>query len=281
MATLVIHGTMTLLGAQHCHWWWNSWRQRGFLDAVSGVMKSSASVHDVWHINGAHVAQIPQLQRKTNWLTGRAGQLSTYQGHFLWDGSDDYGGRARGAGQLVDYLNQVVSLAPRERVFIIAHSHGCNLVKMASSARNLGAGVFIHKAVFLACPHFEAQGRGVTVYSYQANPKRFGRILNLSSETDTVQVGFADTLPGIPGYHVSDFYAPTAHRVDRDPQAVHVYDNWTIPTAARGAQAHTVMHGAAIGLLAGRWLATNESFKTVLQTGGNDLLPVAADDIGE
>lgn len=281
MATLVIHGTMTFRGAQHARWWWDSWYEGGFLNSVAQAMTDAAGFHDVWTVNGTPVSQIPELQMKWSLWTGTLGQLSTHQGHFRWAGSDDYNVRSAGAYQLARYLNQVAALAPRERINVVAHSHGCNIVKMASSDPNLAGNVYIDKAVFLACPHFEARGPGVNYYSYEANPNRFGAILNLFSEADSVQVGFADLLPGIPGYRAKDFPPPKAHRQDQDPRVAHLYDNWRIPTEATSTLAHTVMHSAAIGFLVGRWLATKQGFDAILASGGNQLLPILANDVGE
>ncbi|MBI5395441.1 MAG: hypothetical protein HZA91_09125, partial [Verrucomicrobia bacterium] len=249
--------------------------------AVSRVIADTTGAHDVWRINGQSVAEVAELQTKFKWTTGFAGQLPTHHGHFTWAGTDDYAVRAAGAHHLVRYLNVLRHLAPREPLSIIAHSHGCNLVKMASSDPNLSPAIHFHRAAFLACPHFEAKGHRGCVYSYRADPNRFSTILNLSSEQDTVQVGFADTLPGMPGCRLDDYLPPEAHRQDRDPRAAHLYDNWTLETESRGTEAHTVMHGAAVGFLVGRWLATGDDFQTVLRTGGNQLLPIRKGDTGE
>jgi predicted alpha/beta hydrolase family esterase len=96
--------------------------------------------------------------------------------------------------ELVQYLNRL-RRETDEPIRIIAHSHGCNVVKLASMSRELSADVHISKAVFLACPHFweanyEAEEPTSVLdkfkfkrlrphgrkYRYRASPERFGRI---------------------------------------------------------------------------------------------------------
>ena len=281
MATIVVHGTMTLLSAKHARWWWDSWYERGFLDAVRQGMQAYAGRDDLWTVRGQPVSKIEALQMKWSFWKGTMGQAPAHEGHFFWAGTDDYVTREAGAYQLVIYLNHLAEFAPEEPLSVIAHSHGCNVVKMASSSAKLSRSIRFKRAVFLACPHFEAAGPQGTFYSYRANPGRFGKILNLSSESDTVQVGFSDTLPGMPGPRLGDYLPPKAHRVDRDPRAASLYDNWNIKTEDHGTAAHTVMHGAAIGKLIGVWIASDMSFREIVDKAGNALLPVPRGDVGE
>jgi hypothetical protein len=281
MATIVIHGTMTILPSKFSHWWWDSWYERGFLDSVRKGMLAVAGRHDLWTVGGQPVSQIEALRMKWSFWKGYKGQAPTHQGHFIWGGADDYISRKAGAFHLVLYLNKLVELAPEEPLSVIAHSHGCNILKMASSNADLIPSIRFRRAVFLACPHFEARSLEGPIYSYRANPSRFGKILNLSSEGDTVQVGFADTIPGMPGPNLHDWYPPKAYRTDRDPRAAPLYDSWNLSTQDQGKDAHTVMHGAAVGGLVGCWIASNMSFKEVLDGIGNQLLPVPRGDFGE
>jgi hypothetical protein len=281
MATIVIHGTMTLLSAKHARWWWDSWYDGGFLDAVKRGMLTQANQHDLWIVRGQPVSKIDALQMKWSFWTGTMGQAPAHEGHFFWAGTDDYITREAGAHQLVVYLNHLREFAPEEPLSVIAHSHGCNIVKMASSNAKLSPSIKFRRAVFLACPHFEAAGPQGNFYPYRVQTGRFGKILNLSSESDTVQVGFADALPGNFGKRITDYLPPKAYRVDRDSQAASLYENWNLPTVDKGTTAHTVMHGVAVGAMIGVWIASNMSFREVLQTGGNSLLPVPLGDVGE
>ena len=155
---------MTWRGAQHYPWWWNSWGDRGFLRGLAEGMTEAGGGHDVWRVGGRPVADWQQLQSR---------KLAQHQGHFRWAGSNMPAVRDAGADQLVDYVNTVSTLTD-EPLRIIAHSHGCNLVKSASSHRQLSNGVFIDRAVFLACPHFAAESGGGLSFPYRLGPCRFG-----------------------------------------------------------------------------------------------------------
>jgi len=70
MATIVVHGTMTLLSAKHARWWWDSWYERGFLDSVRQGMQAYAGRDDLWTVRGQPVSKIEALQM--NMRTGRS-----------------------------------------------------------------------------------------------------------------------------------------------------------------------------------------------------------------
>jgi hypothetical protein len=268
VATLVIHGTMTLAAAQHSKWWWDSWYDGGFLDALSAGMDRAAHWDDVWTVGGTPVSEIPALNTKRDF----------WRGYFLWSGADMGPARDAGAKQLVDYLNRIADLTD-EPLRVVAHSHGCNLVKAASSSRKLRAHIGL--AVFLACPHFVAQGHQGPVFTYRLNPKRFGNILNLYSDRDTVQVGLANKVTGIPGPRFADWLPQEGRRCDEDPAAAHLYEDFCMPTSASGTKAHTVMHGSLVGNLAGMWLNSELSFAQIVEGLGVPLPAVPADDVGE
>jgi hypothetical protein len=282
MATIVVHGTMTIAHAKGSPWWWNSWGPRGFLAAVArGMAGAGQAVHDLWRVGGRPVSDIAELNPKWNLLTGKAGGVSQHRGHFCWPGSDSYVVREAGAVQLARYLNLVSGLLGRgEPLRVIGHSHGCNVIKMASGQRSLAPRVRIDRAVFLACPHFVAAGQRASYFPYRLDPGRFGEILNLSSESDSVQVGMADALPGPPGFRPGDFLPPKAHRSDSDAAARSVYRDFIVPTVDRGTAAHTVMHGAAVGEMIGAWLVLGFDFGAALAHARGELLPVARGDVG-
>lgn len=99
-------------------------------------MEDVAGFHDVWQVNGRDIAEFPELE-----------------GPFGWYGLPDGQARGHGAEALVKYLNAIRKLSD-EPIRIVAHSHGCNVIKLASSMPNLDPDVHIEAAVFLACPHF-------------------------------------------------------------------------------------------------------------------------------
>lgn len=279
MTTIVVHGTMTVRAATHYSWWWNSWHDGGFLDALSDGMQRITGNHDVWRVNGRNVSEVPELNPEWSFWTGRMGQISQHKGHFIWSGADMGVARDAGAAQLADYLNQISEITG-EHIRIVAHSHGCNLVKRASSHRRLSHDVVIDRAVFLACPHFSAPSAGDTAYSYRLAPHRFHSILNLYSLSDTVQVGIADAIAGPPGARFADYLPPTASRIDQDPETDGLYEDYQIATAAEGVQAHTVMHGSLVGGLSGLWLNGEMPFTDIVDRLPMALPAVPAEDDG-
>jgi hypothetical protein len=262
MTTLVIHGTL----ARGASWYWNSWKPGGFCHAVAEAMERVSGWHDVWRVNGQSIAAA---------------------GRFEWSGMAEGLFRGEAARELVQYLNGL-GRQTDEDIRIIAHSHGCNVVKLASANPELK--VHIDKAVFLACPHFwetsyeaeepkswldkfkfellKPRGRK---YRYGASPQRFGRILNLYSESDLVQLELAQSLSGsyvptMTGDFLGDlkrmistgdvYEIPTAERTDSDPLAGKLYVNSAVRISTeRGRIAvHAAMHSAAVGMICGAWL---------------------------
>jgi hypothetical protein len=286
MTTIVIHGTQTHRSAAQGTWWWNSWHERGFLDAVAQGMQGISGHHDVWRINGVPVAQVPELTAtKTFWtLSFRPRSLSQHLGHFLWSGAAMGVAREAGANALVAYLNAIRALT-QEPLRVIAHSHGCNVVKLASAARSLSPDVQFESVVFLACPHFftpnAAAGYRVPC---KLAPQRFGRILNLYSQSDGVQVKIASGLSGqVISANLAELQAPTAYRTEQDPDAQHLYENVEVGIArdCDAKQAHTVMHGALLGVPIGAWLESSGTFASVVHTHfGGRLPPIPASDDG-
>lgn len=294
MTTLVIHGTFAHGGS----WYQSSWGASGFLAGLRRGMEDAAGWDDIWCIGGEPVSSYRELGRV-----------------YEWDGLPAGLYRGAAARQLAEYLNVVAGLT-EEPMRIIAHSHGCNVVKLASSLRELSPRVVIEQAVFLACPHFyedayeqEAMSwqdrldiRKVHAgykksghrFRYKLDPARFGRILNLYCERDEVQVDLAQSLSGgqvpLTGSFLENVLAqltdgiletPRASRRDMDPEAQHLYENLSVEVESRcsGRSAHSVMHGALIGALCGVWLNSGRSVREVLRELG-DLPVLPGDDTG-
>ncbi len=275
MATIVVHGTMTTSAAKNSTWWWNSWHDSGFLGALAGGMSEASSWHDVWRVNGVAVSNIPELtQTKWSALKGRSG-LAQYRGHFTWSGANMFLSRDVGATQFAEYLNAIRSLT-NEEICVVAHSHGCNVVKAALSHRSLSAQVSISKLVFLACPHFQSHDGSLR---YRIPPPKVGQILNLYTQQDPVQTSYAQSLTG-PAAKLADFLPQESHRTDPDPAVHHLYRNFEVPCSASGVKAHSVMHGALIGGLCGMWLNSNETFPTIVSRYP-DLPAIPSNDTGE
>lgn len=149
MATLVIHGTMTGAGPSHSTWWWNSRHKGGFLDALAGGITDTGAADDVWRVAGRPVHEIPELRQRG---------LAQHQGHFQWSGTDMPDARRAGGEFLAAYINRILQISPREPIRLVAHSHGCNVVKSASAVPLLSLVARFPRVVFLACPHFMGAG---------------------------------------------------------------------------------------------------------------------------
>jgi hypothetical protein len=289
MTTLIVHGTL----ATHSRWYWDSWQEDGFCHAVKAGLEQAGGREDIWRINGVPVSDVEELKAHWSWLTGYAGQVAEIEGHFVWSGDDSGVARDAGAKTFAIYLNKVRELTD-EPIHIIAHSHGCNVVKNASSHKKLSRDVHIERAVFLACPHFYAQAYeqkdpfrfkmepAGESFTYRLDPKRFGSILNVYSERDSVQVGLADKLPGQPGPRLKDWDAHRSSRVDRDERAAHLYTDleMQVDGTCNGVNAHTVMHGAVTGWIAGQWLG-GRSLERIRGVAGGCFPVIDCDDVGE
>ena len=290
MTTVIVHGTL----AKGSTWYASSWGAGGFCRALSEGMAEYGMAHDIWTANGAPVGSFEALNPKKKWnmWTGARNVLPSVEGRYEWTGSPE--GLARGAGAtwFAVYLNTLRSITD-EPLRIIAHSHGCNVVKLASMLPELHDTVFIESAVFLACPHFweeepvfdESQTWMERVditkqkptridrkFRYRVNPNVFGRILNLYSSQDDVQKKLAEKLSGTyapqtgslwenlkHGFKTLDIYErPSGTRTDEDPVARHLYEDLEVPVepSCDGVKTHSVLHGAIVGRMAGRWIAS-------------------------
>lgn len=293
MTTIVVHGTL----AKGSTWYASSWGGGGFCRALADGMAEFGMKHDIWLVNERPVGTYEALNPEKKWhlWTGTSNVLPTVEGRYEWTGSPE--GLARGAAAkwFAVYLNRLRSLTS-EPLRIVAHSHGCNVVKLASMLPELDAAVVVESAVFLACPHFweehpvfeeslswleradirkQKPVRFDRKFRYRANPKVFGRILNLYSSRDAVQKTLAEKLSGTyapqtgtlfenlkHSFGTLDIYErPQGTRVDEDPATRHLYEDLEVPVdrACGGVETHSVLHGAVVGRMAGRWIASGKS----------------------
>jgi hypothetical protein len=273
MATVVVHGTLLAAAAPYKDWWWNSYRPGGFLHALTRGMTDACGGHDVWRIGGRHVSDIPELNG-----TAQRHRLAQHRGHFLWTGANMGVTRDAAASGLVDYLTVMHAISPREPIRLVGHSHGGNVIKLATASRKLPATLPLGQAVFLGVPHF--MGVDGRTFTYRLDPRRFSGVLNLYSERDSVQRTIAEKIFGPPGARMSDWMPVKAHHVDRDPRAAAVYRNCEVPTLEAGMDAHAAMHGAAVGYLVGYWLGGRETLQAILDRLRPRLFPVRRGDHG-
>ena len=273
MSTIIVHGTFDPDGT-----WWRVQEPGRFLDAVARGMREGGKEPDLWMIGNRPVSDFPQLQpkeRRSFWSGRKPAPFQQIGGHFRWSGADLHdAGRMTGGRELARYLDCLAQISPQEEIDLIAHSHGCNLVKIATN--HIGPHVRLGRAVFLAAPHFERVEGGPDQYLYPLNAGRLAGgsrgappALNLYSDDDFVQMGLSETFadaglpPGMPRVKMLGFEGTpivNAHRVDPDPRARSAYDNLSMPTEMgqgiiAGITVHGAVHGPTVGRLVGYWLA--------------------------
>ena len=291
MTTVVVHGTFAV-GKE---WYWKSWGEKGFCWAVNEGIATTSGSSDLWRVNGDHVSHYSELRSSQlmpfpKWQQ-KSEEHALHNGVFYWKGGNMTNERADAGEQFARYLNVLSSLS-NEPIRVIAHSHGCNVVKAASMHSVLSPAVKIQKAVFLACPHFWEQGaNGMKYFRYRARPDRFGEILNIYSTQDAVQLFFSALAENIgigsaPHFWDSDhpwagpknlpnaarlkgFERESAdvHWVDLDPNTVGLYTDFSVEIEEgivkqgkqRGIKPHSLLHGATVGIIAGAWLGANTS----------------------
>jgi hypothetical protein len=255
MSTIVIHGTLANQGP-----WWRHARPGGFLDALAQGMREGGREPDVWLVGGHDVRECPNLSGQGHRL------FQTDEGRFMWSGQNHHPLRIEEGKKLARYL-EALALLSHKPINIVAHSHGCNLVKVATNF--VASSVSLGPVVFLAAPHCETGPPTKREYLYRLNDRPWcdetpyrphhPPVLNLYSQEDTVQKDWAgaglDTLglpPALPGL------TPMidACRVDTDPGTAGMYDNLEVPTRlGKGPHVHYAMHGPTVGRIAGLWLA--------------------------
>lgn len=268
MCTIIIHGTFAYHGE-----WVRDPDPGGFVDSVAQGMDEGGYQPDLWTIGGRHVSQFEELcvEDELGFWGRKHAPFMQIDGHFRWSGNDDHDSRTDAGKQLAKYLDAIGAIAPGEPINLIAHSHGGNVIKVATQL--VGRHVQLGLVVFMATPHFErADGKG---YVYRLNlarlPGYYGArpVLNIYSEADLVQDGLSDLLadlgrpPGLPKVKLLGFEGTpvvNAHRIDPDPAVAHAYDNVLMPSdvggVLAGIAAHGALHSADIGRMVGYWLAS-------------------------
>jgi hypothetical protein len=250
MTTIVVHGTL----AAAEDWYWDSWYEGGFCHSLANAMLNTTGDHDVWTVDGVSVEEVPEINPERSMWSGRIGQISQRNGYFIWSGDYAAISRKMAGNDLAKYLN-ALSSATAEPIRVIAHSHGCNIVKHASSSSKLANDVYIESAAFLACPHMTDADSGKMLY--RLNPSRFGRIGNFYSERDVVVRDIANKLATASGWNLE---VPDVSFVDDDPESLYLYEdfNMNVPDNVKGSAVHSWLHSADMGYTVGRWLETGE-----------------------
>src|SRR5437868_10232982 len=143
MSTIVVHGTLAPLEN-----WWHVARPGGFLDHLSRGLQLAGCQPDIWTIGGRCVSKFESLRPH---VRGSVVAFQQVDGHFCWSGHNMHVMRLHEGVQLAHYLEALSDINPRESIDIVAHSHGCNLVKVATN--HLAPHVRLGRIAFLAAPH--------------------------------------------------------------------------------------------------------------------------------
>ncbi|MEO1204709.1 MAG: hypothetical protein AAFV45_00100 [Pseudomonadota bacterium] len=264
MTVVIVHGTHDPDGA-----WWVETTPNDFAAEVDRGLVEAGSQPQVWRVGAFHVSAFDELRPEPSWswFSGRtAPPFDNREGRFKWSGADLHGpGRHVGGKQLARYLEAVTELDPDETIHIIAHSHGCNVVKQAT--RELAKPVKLGRLVFLACPHFTDIHGGEP--TYRIEPSVLGPyrtpILNFYSPQDVVQTTVARLMPDLgmaPGMPEIGFLGfegtplVESHRSDPDPAAAGLYEELEVEfTGGDGVAAHGAVHKPEVGRFLGYWFA--------------------------
>jgi hypothetical protein len=293
LSTIIVHGTVPVRAPHNVKWWWNSWHPDGFLHDMARGMKlrSQSDWHDVWHVGGVHVSELAALSPGGfDWRDptrafrpGNEPPFLSHHGCFMWSGSNMHSERKRAGRALANYLNVVHSLAPEEPIRIVAHSHGCNALKVATCSEALDARIVFESVFLLACPHVVVKGpRGAGApYGFDTRRCRPGQLFNLYVPEDSVQRKWAQLYPG-PPEHIGSLLG-TEEMFATDQSTAHgSFRNYEIPTEDRGAKAHSAIHGSRVGGLIGLYLGSDGSdFDQLYREFSTDVFPVPEGDCGE
>ena len=246
--------------------------------------------HDVWRVAGTPVSELDALRPdRFDWQDPtrgfRPGALPFHQhrGHFAWSGSNMHSERVAAGHALARYLSVVHALSPDEPIRIVAHSHGCNVVKVASASEDLHPHVEFETVFLLACPHVLVQASRGPEVPYWLETRRClrGEIFNLFSEEDSVQMGWAQAYPGPPEDLASLFRQPEMFRTDQSTRYKQFRD-FAIETMDEDIAAHSALHGSVVGELIGLHLGSDvDGFWELFEKFERSGFPVPAGDNGE
>ena len=192
--TMIIHGTRVLfdrityiLGRTEDEWWNLDFPGDSFSKALNKEVK------DVWRITS---------DKKSNRI---------YK-PFTWLGGNWHLNRWGAAESLANYIIKIRTCYPNEKIKIVTHSHGGNVVMRAldilSQKRNKDA-YTVDYVILLGTPHISIRYNGIrrSLYFTDAGRRMIRKnIYSISSENDTVQAFWADVSEGISKKHLPSDY---------------------------------------------------------------------------
>jgi pimeloyl-ACP methyl ester carboxylesterase len=239
LITILVHGT----SASDALWWRSNGAFAMALDQALADPKKGI-VGDIWKISTAgniSVSKVPSLASFGP------------DGMFQWTGGNSPKDRHDGAQKLANYIQAIRTAYPQEPIRVVAHSHGGNVAKEATSL-----GAKMDALVLLGTPHGQDLDDKGVANSYLYAPTAASLpnfVLNFYSEQDIVQETAATAVSGEKG---------NAHffRTDRDPTLAGRYVNIAVETKMRAQnQAHSVLHSSAMAPVIASWIKSNGLMK--------------------
>ena len=222
---------------------------------------------------------------------------------FQWSGDNSHRKRIEAGRALAALIEESRTGGPG-RIALVGHSQGGNV---ALEAVNCLAGGMVHDVVLLASPHMAVQpaegfpasigghldrGKDGRCWLYwgQAPHKTGGRIWNLYSLQDAVQVLVASYLHGLRDLDRSTRFSLKVSREYRGSleQMVHnaaihwEADSWMKLLRSRhgGIKPHSAMHSQKMGRLIGRLLSGQDAITPALRSAGLREGPNPIEDLG-
>ena len=273
LLTMIIHGTELLadadknLSRETYEWYMTADRveddeleKTSFADEVNNVTE------DVWTIKSKN----------------------TPADIFTWTGGNWYQAREIAAVQLKDAIIKIKNTHPREKINIVAHSHGGNVVLRAlqllsqTSCKNKYK---VEYVVLLGTPHFKAlypSGSKFIYYSKEGHGMIKKKLYNIYNSYDLVQSNYADVKDGISNCNLENgdalptFDALTTQQTIHDQNSSN-YINYNRNKESEGVfdifgiQEHEDLHDTEMGIMVGH-LLKGKSIETAVKLATDELI---------
>ena len=198
--TMIIHGTRLFplrfqytFGKEEEKWWDLNYSNKSF------AVKLNERVKDVWKTTSG---------KQFNY---------NYNQPFTWNGRNRHRSRWSAGEVLAKMIIQIRTCFPNEKINLVAHSHGGNVVMSALdilSQEDNKKNYMVNYVVLLGTPHVSIQHNNVKRSLYFTNAGRNmikNAIYSISSESDIIQDNLADLKDGIsknnlPKDYETDFF---------------------------------------------------------------------------
>jgi pimeloyl-ACP methyl ester carboxylesterase len=240
---------------------------RDFTVVVHGTFASTES----WWARGGGFADALSREHPRVWLSGHV---------FSWTGGNRHEDRVSGGDKLAEYLKELLHQKQTKKISfrnldIVTHSHGGNVAQIALK-KLATAGLSVNNVVFIANPFVKVAYKGNHYDWLYFNPRLFravdGRVFNIWSPEDIVQVDLSDAKDGIPEEDIPNKkYSAMIDsiRIDRSysgPGSEKITQILQL-TRVGGVDAHSVLHSDQMGTAIGH-LLNGDSWESAKSKAG-------------